>query len=64
MRIIITNQIICVVISAGVKMTWLINQQQQVEIYRSGKDVELQNLPTELLGEEILTGFSLKLDCY
>jgi Uma2 family endonuclease len=42
----------------------LINQQQQVEIYRSGKDAELQNLPTELLGEEILTGFSLKLDCY
>ena len=50
---------------AGVKLAWLINpQQQQIEIYRSGKDVELRNLPTELLGEEILTGFSLKLDCY
>lgn len=51
--------------NAGVKMGWLINpQQQQVEIYRLGKDVELRNLPTELLGEEILTGFSLSLDCY
>jgi len=52
-------------IDAGVKMGWLINpQQQQVEIYRLGKDVELRNLPTELLGEEILPGFSLSLDCY
>jgi len=50
---------------AGVKMGWLINpQQQQIEIYRLGKDVELRNLPTELLGEEILPGFSLSLDCY
>lgn len=50
---------------AGVKLGWLINpQQQQVEIYRLGKDVELRNLPTELLGEEILPGFSLSLDCY
>ncbi|MEA5552584.1 Uma2 family endonuclease [Anabaena cylindrica UHCC 0172] len=50
---------------AGVKLGWLINpQQQQVEIYRFGQDVELRNLPTELLGEEILPGFSLSLDCY
>jgi Uma2 family endonuclease len=50
---------------AGVKLAWLINpQQQQVEIYRLGKDVELRNLPTELLGEEILPGFGLSLDCY
>lgn len=50
---------------AGVKMGWLINpQQQQVEIYRLGKDMELRNLPTELLGEEILPGFSLSLNCY
>ncbi|MEB3149791.1 MAG: Uma2 family endonuclease [Sphaerospermopsis sp.] len=51
--------------NAGVKMGWLINpQQQQVEIYRLGQDVELRNLPTELLGEDILPGFSLSLDCY
>ncbi|MBD2694718.1 Uma2 family endonuclease [Anabaena catenula] len=50
---------------AGVKLGWLINpQQQQVEIYRLGQDVELRNLPTELLGEEILPGFSLSLGCY
>jgi Uma2 family endonuclease len=52
-------------IDAGVKLGWLINpQQQQIEIYRLGKDAELRNLPTELLGEEILPGFSLSLDCY
>ncbi|MDM3862250.1 MAG: Uma2 family endonuclease [Aphanizomenon gracile PMC644.10] len=52
-------------IDAGVKLGWLINpQQQQIEIYRLGKDVELRDLPTELLGEEILPGFSLSLDCY
>ena len=50
---------------AGVKLAWLINpQQQQIEIYRLGKDAELRDLPTELLGEEILPGFSLSLDCY
>ncbi|MTJ31153.1 Uma2 family endonuclease [Aphanizomenon sp. UHCC 0183] len=50
---------------AGVQMGWLINpQQQQIEIYRLGKDAELRNLPTELLGEETLPGFSLSLDCY
>ncbi|MEI6442157.1 MAG: Uma2 family endonuclease [Nostocales cyanobacterium ELA583] len=50
---------------AGVKLAWLINpQQQQVEIYRLGKEVELRNLPTTLLGENILLGFSLSLDCY
>ncbi|MTJ52261.1 Uma2 family endonuclease [Anabaena sp. UHCC 0253] len=50
---------------AGVKLGWLINpQQQQVEIYRLEKNVEVRNLPTELLGEEILPGFILSLDCY
>ncbi|MBE9260576.1 Uma2 family endonuclease, partial [Dolichospermum sp. LEGE 00246] len=52
-------------IDAGVKLGWLINpQQQQIEIYRLGKDAELRDLPIELLGEEILPGFSLSLDCY
>ncbi len=50
---------------AGVKLTWLINpQQQQVEIYRQGQDVEVQNLPIELSGEDVLAGFSLILSCY
>jgi Uma2 family endonuclease len=52
-------------IEAGVQLGWLINpQQQQVEIYRQGQNVELRNLPTELSGEEILPGFSLNLACY
>jgi Uma2 family endonuclease len=52
-------------IEAGVQLGWLINpQQQQVEIYRQGQNVELRNLPTELSGEEILPGFSLSLSCY
>ncbi|TAE60153.1 MAG: Uma2 family endonuclease [Nostocales cyanobacterium] len=52
-------------LDAGVKLGWLINpQQQQAEIYRLGKDVEIRNLPTELSGEDILPGFILNLDCY
>ncbi|WP_445299712.1 MULTISPECIES: hypothetical protein [unclassified Microcoleus] len=44
---------------------WLINsQQQQVEIYRPGHDVEVRNLPTELLGENVLPEFSLNLSLY
>lgn len=52
-------------VDAGVKLAWLINpQQQQVEIYRQGQNVELRNLPTELSGENVLPGFSLSLSCY
>nr|WP_237747914.1 Uma2 family endonuclease [Spirulina subsalsa] len=50
---------------AGVQLAWLINpQQQQVEIYRLGKEVEVQDLPAELSGEEILPGFRLSLPRY
>jgi len=50
---------------AGVKLAWLINpQQQQVEIYRLQKEVEVRNLPTELSGESILPGLSLNLDLF
>lgn len=52
-------------LDAGVKLGWLINpQQQQVEIYRPGKNVEVQNLPTQLSGETLLPGFNLSLDYY
>lgn len=52
-------------LDAGVRLGWLINpRQQQVEIYRLGQEVELRNLPTELLGEDVLPGFSLSLDVY
>ncbi|WP_414564151.1 MULTISPECIES: Uma2 family endonuclease [unclassified Anabaena] len=50
---------------AGVNLGWLINpQQQQVEIYRSGKNVEVQDLPTVLSGENVLPEFSLTLSTY
>lgn len=49
-------------LDAEVKLGWLINpQQQQVEIYRLGKKVEVRKLPTTLSGENLLPGFSLNL---
>ncbi|MCT7950648.1 Uma2 family endonuclease [Ancylothrix sp. C2] len=49
-------------IEAGVQLAWLINpQQQQVEIYRPQKEIEIRNLPTELSGENVLPGFNLNL---
>ena len=52
-------------IEAGVQLAWLINpQQQQVEIYRPQKEVEIRNLPTELSGENILPGFNLNLSLF
>ncbi|NET04680.1 MAG: Uma2 family endonuclease [Symploca sp. SIO2B6] len=50
---------------AGVILGWLINpQQQEVEIYRQGQDVEVRSLPIELSGENILPKFSLSLYPY
>ena len=46
----------------GAQLGWLINpQNQQVEIYRQGRDVEILEHPTELSGEDILPGFRLNL---
>lgn len=46
----------------GVKLGWLIDpQQQQVEIYRLGKEVEIIQFPTTLSGEDVLPGFTLDL---
>jgi Uma2 family endonuclease len=46
----------------GVRLGWLINpQQQQVEIYRQGRDIEVLENPTSLDGEDILPGFILDL---
>jgi Uma2 family endonuclease len=51
--------------SAGVKLGWLINpQQQQVEIYRLGQDVEVIHLPAELSGEDLLPGLRVNLPLY
>lgn len=49
-------------IDCGVRLGWLIDpQNQQVEIYRSGQDVEVLQSPTSLSCEDILPGFVLNL---
>lgn len=46
----------------GVGLGWLIDpQNQQVEIYRLGQDVEVLRSPTSLSGEDVLPGFVLDL---
>jgi Uma2 family endonuclease len=48
--------------AAGVRLGWLINsQQQEVEIYRQGKDVEIRRSPTILDGEDVLPGLTIDL---
>jgi Uma2 family endonuclease len=47
----------------GVRLGWLINpQQQQVEIYRLGQDVEILDSSTILSGEDVLKGFTIDLN--
>ncbi|MDF5734127.1 MULTISPECIES: Uma2 family endonuclease [unclassified Nostoc] len=49
-------------IDNGVRLGWLINpQNQQVEIYRPGQDVEVLQSPSSLSGEDVLPGFLLDL---
>ncbi len=49
-------------IEQGVKLGWLLNQKNcQVEIYRSGRDVEVLDSPSTLSDEDILPGFVLDL---
>lgn len=46
----------------GMKLGWLINRKnQQVEIYRTGKEVEILDLPETLSGEDVLPGFILDM---
>jgi Uma2 family endonuclease len=46
----------------GARLGWLINrQQQQVEIYRPDREVEIVSSPQILSGEDILSGFVLDL---
>ncbi len=46
----------------GVKLGWLIdNKNRRVEIYRQGKEVEILDYPTNLSGEDVLSGFVLEL---
>jgi Uma2 family endonuclease len=47
----------------GAKLAWLINRKnQQVEIYREGKEVEILEKPISLSGENILPGFVLEME--
>ncbi|MBG1260040.1 Uma2 family endonuclease [Nostoc sp. BAE] len=49
-------------IENGARLGWLINRgQQQVEIYRPNREVEILQSPKTLLGENILPGFVLDL---
>ena len=46
----------------GVKLAWLIdNKNHRVEIYRQGKEVEILDSPTNLLGEDVFPGLILEL---
>jgi Uma2 family endonuclease len=47
----------------GVRLGWLINPQEKtVEVYRTGKMVEVLRLPKSLSGEDVLPGFVLSLE--
>lgn len=49
-------------IDNGVRLGWLIDpQNQQVEIYRLGQEVEVLQSPSNLSGENVLPGFVLDL---
>jgi Uma2 family endonuclease len=49
-------------IENGVRLGWLLNPQDQaVEIYRQGKEIEVLRSPIRLSGEDVLTGFVLEL---
>jgi Uma2 family endonuclease len=46
----------------GVRLGWLINpQNNEVEIYRLGQEVEVLQSPRTLSGEDVLAGFILDL---
>jgi Uma2 family endonuclease len=50
-------------IDCGLRLGWLINpQDRQVEIYLVGRSVEVEVMPITLSGEDVLPGFSLKVD--
>lgn len=50
-------------LDSGVRLGWLFNpQEQQVEIYRQGRDKEVRTLPTQLSGEAVLPGFELQVE--
>ena len=52
-------------LESGLRLGWLINpQDQQVEIYRPDRTVEIIQLPTTLSGEDVLPEFVLELPVF
>lgn len=50
-------------LDCGLRLGWLINpQQQEVEIYKPQQTVQKLTIPALLSGEDILPGFSLKIE--
>lgn len=50
-------------IANGTILGWLVNpQDKQIEISRSGQDVEVLNFPQTISGENVLLGFVLNLE--
>ena len=49
-------------LNSGLRLGWLINpQDEQVEIYRPSREVEIVQFPVSLSGEDVLPGFILNL---
>lgn len=49
-------------LASGLRLGWMINpQQQQVEIYRPNRNVEIVSFPIRLSGEAVIPGFVLDL---
>ncbi|MFS8119486.1 MAG: Uma2 family endonuclease, partial [Microcoleus sp.] len=49
-------------LNSGLRLGWLINpQDEQVEIYRPNREVEILEFPVSLSGEDVLPGFVLNL---
>ncbi len=49
-------------LNSGLRLGWLINpQDEQVEIYRASREVEIVQFPVSLSGEDVLPGFVLNL---
>ncbi|MCY7282909.1 MAG: Uma2 family endonuclease [Cyanobacteria bacterium CAN_BIN43] len=52
----------CEYLNNGVRLGWLLNpQDQQVEIYQTGSEAKILELPAQLSGENVLLGFTLDL---
>ncbi|MBT9317108.1 Uma2 family endonuclease [Leptothoe spongobia] len=52
-------------LDSGVRLGWLFNPKaQQVEIYRLGNVKETHGLPATLSGEDVLPGFTLRVNSF